>query len=77
MVFWKSCKLSGDNADEDLQCEYYNFLPHPNLGGSAFKSLRIQFSLPQSTYATMFIRELTKHLSAFNVQSQYSKEVLK
>ena len=64
-----------DDPDEDLQSEYYNFMPHPNPNGTKYKSLRVQFSLPQSTYATMFIRELTKHSSAFNVQSQYSKEV--
>jgi len=71
----KSDIVFHDNPDEDLLCEYYNFLPHPLSKGDKYKSLRIQFSLPQSTYATMFFRELTKHSSAFNIQNQYSKDI--
>lgn len=67
--------VSHDDPDEDLQCEYYNFKPHPSPNGTLYKSLRIQFSLPQSTYATMFFRELAKQSSAFSVQSQFSKDV--
>ena len=32
------------------------------------KALRIKFNLRSSSYATMFLRELTRHSSAFDVQ---------
>ena len=68
--------VTHDEPDVDLQTEYYNFMEHPSTKGTRYKSLIVQFSLPQSTYATMFIRELTKHSSAFDVQSGYSKQIM-
>jgi tRNA pseudouridine13 synthase len=71
-----------DNSDEDLQTEYYNFknFPNPICLENKYLSLRLQFQLPQSTYATMLFRELTKKSSAFGFQSGLSsiiKKVLK
>lgn len=63
-----------DNPDEDLQNEHYNVEEHPKPIGDTHKSLRIQFQLPQSTYATMLFRELTKTSSAVNVQANLSKK---
>jgi tRNA pseudouridine13 synthase len=65
--------LYHDDSEQDLQCEYYNVLPHPVVSGSKYKSLRLQFQLPQSTYATMLFREMTKQSSTVNYQSNLSK----
>jgi len=40
--------------------------------GSVSKALRIKFSLKPSSYATMFLREVTRTSSAFNEQYQIS-----
>jgi len=34
--------------------------------GSMFKALRLKFSLKPSSYATMFLREVTRTSSAFD-----------
>jgi len=65
--------LKFDNQDEDLQEANYNIKSHPSPNGSKFKALRIQFALPQATYATMLFRELTKQSSAVNFQSKLSE----
>lgn len=40
-----------------------------------YKALRIKFSLKQSSYATMLLREVTRMSSAFNVQSAMSRDM--
>ena len=66
-----------DDADQDLQNEYYNIESHPKplceLG--KYISLRLQFQLPQSTYATMLFRELTKKSSSAYIQANLSKNI--
>ena len=41
---------------------------------SVSKALRLRFSLRPSSYATMFLREVTRTSSAFHVQHQLSKD---
>jgi tRNA pseudouridine13 synthase len=69
--------IKHDLPDEDLQNEYYNINPHPIpiTNENKYTSLRLQFQLPQSTYATMLFRELTKKSSAANYQAELSKLV--
>lgn len=66
-----------DDPDQDLQNEYYNVDPHPNpkCDNKKYISLRLQFQLPQSTYATMLFRELTKKSSATYHQANLSKNI--
>ena len=64
-----------DNPDEDLQTPYYNIQPHPQPKGNKYTSVRLVFQLPQSTYATMLFRELTKSSSAGTYQAALSKDV--
>jgi tRNA pseudouridine13 synthase len=64
-----------DNPDEDIQNEYYNIEPHPQLKGTKYTSARLVFQLPQSTYATMLFREITKHSSAGNYQANLSLNI--
>ena len=54
---------------------YYNIKPHPQPTGNKYTSVRFVFQLPQSTYATMLFRELTKSSSAGTYQAGLSKEV--
>ena len=67
--------LHHDNPDEDLQTPYYNIEEQPNPKGNKFTSARIIFQLPQSTYATMLFREITKHSSAGNYQANLSADI--
>jgi tRNA pseudouridine13 synthase len=71
---FKSDILRFDNQDCDLQTPNYNVNEHPSPKDGKNKALRIQFSLPQATYATMLFRELTKQSSAVNFQSQLSEK---
>ena len=64
-----------DDPDIDLQTPYYNIKPHPQPIGNKYTSVRFVFQLPQSTYATMLFRELTKSSSAGTYQAGLSKEV--
>lgn len=64
-----------DDPDEDLQNEYYNIEQHPSPKGTKYTSARITFQLPQSTYATMLFRELTKKSSAGNYQANLSLQI--
>ena len=66
-----------DDADEDLQNEYYNIESHPTpkCESGKYISLRLQFQLPQSTYATMLFRELTKKSSSAYIQANLSKNI--
>jgi tRNA pseudouridine13 synthase len=64
-----------DDNEQDLQNEYYNIEPHPEPKGTKYKSLRLQFQLSQSTYATMLFRELTKQSSTVNYQAGLSKNI--
>ena len=66
--------LNFDNQDEDLQIPNYNINPQIVPKGTKFKALRLQFSLPQATYATMLFRELTRQSSAVNYQSKLSED---
>lgn len=68
--------ITHDDADIDLQNEYYNTEGHPELTGSKYKSLRLQFQLPQSTYATMLFREVSKSSSAANYQANLSQNIV-
>ena len=65
-----------DEQDIDLQNEYYNKKSHPKVEGNKFKSLRFQFQVPQSTYATMVFRELTKQSSSFSNQMTMTEKIL-
>ena len=66
-----------DDPDEDLNNEYYNLHPHPVKTGTKNTAIRIVFQLPQSTYATMLFRELTKRSSAGTYQANLSMNVNK
>ena len=48
---------------------------HPQPKGNKYTSVRFVFQLPQSTYATMLFRELTKSSSAGTYQASLSKNV--
>ena len=62
-IEWDTVEFSDKN--QDLLNPYYLADGHelpidaPKEGEEKFKALRIKFSLPSSSYATMFIRELT------------------
>ena len=64
-----------DEPDIDLQTPYYNVESHPNPKGNKYTSMRLIFQLPQSTYATMLFRELTKSSSSGSYQAGLSKVV--
>ena len=64
-----------DEPDVDLQTPYYNVEPHPQPKGNKYTSMRLVFQLPQSTYATMLFRELTKSSSSGTHQAGLSKVV--
>jgi tRNA(Glu) U13 pseudouridine synthase TruD len=64
-----------DDQDEDLLNENYNVEPHPVKNGTKFTSLRLVFQLPQSTYATMLFRELTRSSSDSKVQAGLSQKI--
>ena len=64
-----------DDPDIDLQTPYYNIESHPQPKGNKYTSVRFLFQLPQSTYATMLFRELTKSSSAGTYQAGLSKVV--
>ena len=64
-----------DEPDTDLQTPYYNVEPHPQPKGNKYTSMRLVFQLPQSTYATMLFRELTKSSSSGTYQAGLSKVV--
>lgn len=69
--------LHHDDTECELQNEYYNKESHPMNLGEKHRSLRLQFQVPQSTYATMVFRELTKVSSAFNIQADLTEKVQK
>lgn len=66
-----------DKQDVDLQNEHYNIMDHPTPPSvdNKYLSLRLQFQLPQSTYATMLFRELTKKSSSVSYQMNLSKNM--
>ena len=64
-----------DDPDVDLQTPYYNVESHPQPKGNKYTSVRLVFQLPQSTYATMLFRELTKSSSSGTYQAGLSKDV--
>lgn len=71
------------NINEDLLNPNYNTEadPKPVVDYSnpdekpVYKALRLKFSLKQSSYATMLLREVTKMSSAYNVQSAMSQSI--
>lgn len=71
------------NLNEDLLTANYNTEkdPQPLIDTTVeaerpiYKALRLKFSLRQSSYATMVLREVTRMSSAFNVQSVISKDM--
>ena len=67
--------INHDEPDIDLQTPYYNVEPHPKVSGSKYTSIRFVFQLPQSTYATMLFRELTKKSSSGTYQAGLSKDI--
>ncbi len=67
--------ITHDDPDIDLQTPYYNVEPHPKVSGSKYTSIRFVFQLPQSTYATMLFRELTKSSSSGTYQAGLSKNI--
>mgnify|MGYP002631873603 CR=1 FL=1 len=68
------------NPNEDLLTPNYltEADPTPTAAGedsgSVSKALRIKFSLKPSSYATMFLREVTRTSSAFNEQYKISQK---
>lgn len=64
-----------DDPDEDLLNENYNIEQHPAKNGTKYTSLRLVFQLPQSTYATMLFRELTRTSSDSKVQAGLSQKI--
>ena len=67
--------IQHDDPDVDLQTPYYNIEPHPKVSGNKYTSIRFVFQLAQSTYATMFFRELTKNSSSGSYQAGLSKNI--
>ena len=67
--------IKHDDPDIDLQTPYYNVEPHPKVSGDKYTSIRFVFQLPQSTYATMLFRELTKSSSSGSYQARLSKNI--
>ena len=67
--------ITHDDPDIDLQTPYYNVEPHPKVSGNKYTSIRFVFQLPQSTYATMLFRELTKRSSSGSYQAGLSKNI--
>jgi len=71
--------VEAPNTNEDLLTPRYLEEPDPTPAitqdtdsASISKALRLKFSLRASSYATMFLREVTRTSSAFNVQQQIS-----
>lgn len=66
------------NTNEDLLTPNYltEADPTPQIpeenSGSISKALRIKFNLRPSSYATMFLREVTRQSSAFSEQHKLS-----
>ena len=67
------------NTNQDLLTPNYLVEPDPTPElkegdefGTITKALRIKFSLKPSSYATMFLREVTRTSSAFSVQHKIS-----
>ena len=67
--------ITHDDPDIDLQTPYYNINPHPKVSGHKYTSVRFIFQLPQSTYATMLFRELTKSSSSGTYQAELSQNI--
>ena len=67
--------ITHDDPDEDLLNENYNVESHPVKNGTVYTSLRLLFQLPQSTYATMLFRELTKTSSDSKFQAGLSMKL--
>ena len=67
--------IKHDEPDIDLQTPYYNVEEHPKVKGDKYLSVRFVFQLPQSTYATMMFREITKSSSAGSYQANLSKNI--
>ena len=67
--------IKHDDPDIDLQTPYYNVEPHPKVSGDKYTSIRFVFQLPQSTYATMLFREITKSSSSGSYQAGLSKNI--
>lgn len=64
--------VSHDDVNEELQNEFYNddLKNHPTPLPGKHLSLRLVFQVPQSTYATMVFREVTKQPSDLLSQSE-------
>ena len=66
------------NTNEDLLTPNYLEEPDPTPeisgDGEVTKALRLKFSLKPSSYATMFLREVTKTSSAFSTQAKISQK---
>ena len=67
--------INHDDPDIDLQTPYYNIEAHPKVSGNKYTSIRFVFQLPQSTYATMLFREITKSSSSGSYQAGLSKNI--
>jgi tRNA(Glu) U13 pseudouridine synthase TruD len=66
--------IKHNDADEDLTTENYNVEIHPKGNGDNYNSIRLTFQLPQSTYATMLFRELSKVSSDIKYQAELSEK---
>ncbi len=67
-----------NDKDIELQNEYYNKENHPNSleKEGKFKSVRLEFQVPQSTYATMVVREVTKQSSSYYNQLELTGKII-
>ena len=70
------------NINEDLLTPHYDHEADPtptvtrdDAERPIHKALRLKFSLKQSSYATMLLREVTKMSSAFDVQNAFSRDI--
>ena len=66
--------IKHDDPDEDLTTDNYNVEIHPKRNGDIYNSVRLTFQLPQSTYATMLFRELSKLSSDIKFQAELSEK---
>lgn len=72
---WKFLKYSNDN-DELINSDYSKMLNDPEVVSKPdgqHTALVLEFNLPQSTYATMLLRELMKNDTSVETQIKLQK----
>lgn len=68
-VEWNIVKYNNKQA-ELLNPYYFDEKDPEGEENGKYKALRIRFNLPKSSYATMLIRELTKHSTSYSSQME-------